>query len=231
MQQSLGRLLGVLDYASHPHGTQNAVRYLLESVQASVNCASNATHLVLNHSQSPLFIHNVEARRNCYEAMPLILANLSSQLPERASIICIIEKMSHAIEISEMGPATVCQLIDALLEGLTDYTMDERGDVGSWIRMASIKGLASFAEILFSCPNILDDLESYFPPEKYQNAISGILKQGVERLDNVRSQAGQHFMKVFSLPLPDIEGREKWKVCGDELISRLFLRCVAFDKL
>jgi hypothetical protein len=38
MQQSLGRVLGVLDYDAHPHGIRRAVDYLLASVDASVNC-------------------------------------------------------------------------------------------------------------------------------------------------------------------------------------------------
>lgn len=119
---------------------------------------------------------------------------------------------------------TICQLIEALLQGLTDYTMDERGDVGSWIRMACIKGLASFAETLFSRSKDISDLAEYFPPPKYHDAISGILKQGVERLDNVRLQAGQQFRKLLSLPLPETNNSERWRVHGEELVRRLFLR-------
>lgn len=37
MQQSLGRLLGVLDYDAHPHGLNSAVQCLLESVDHTVN--------------------------------------------------------------------------------------------------------------------------------------------------------------------------------------------------
>lgn len=126
----------------------------------------------------------------------------------------------------ELNPTTVRQLIDALLEGLTDYSVDERGDVGSWIRIASIKGLASFAETLFSCRKVMNNLEVYFTPEKYHDAVSGILKQGVERLDNVRLHAGQQFMKVLLLPLPNVEGCERWKICGEGIITRLFVRWV-----
>jgi len=36
----------------------------------------------------------------------------------------------------DMSPDVVNGLLDALQDGLEDYTIDERGDVGSWIRMA-----------------------------------------------------------------------------------------------
>lgn len=36
MQQSVSRVLGVLDYNAHPHGLQEAIRYLLGCVNPQV---------------------------------------------------------------------------------------------------------------------------------------------------------------------------------------------------
>jgi hypothetical protein len=36
-----------------------------------------------------------------------------------------------------------------LLEGLTEYTMDSRGDVGSWVREAAVTGLKVWASVSF----------------------------------------------------------------------------------
>ncbi|OCH86383.1 TBCD protein [Obba rivulosa] len=188
MQQSLCRVLGVLDYTAHPHGILEATRCLLNCVDRS---ARGSVH--------------IEARRNAYVSLPLILANVAS-------------------ELSRQIPAdVVCQIIDALQDGLDDYSTDERGDVGSWVRMACIKGLTSVAETLFTHASTLPNFEQYFPAGKYHNAIGGILKQGVERLDNVRQQAGECFVSLLDLPLPPRLGAEQWRVRGEELMKELFL--------
>lgn len=121
-------------------------------------------------------------------------------------------------------------LVDALLVGLDDYTIDERGDVGSWVRIACIQGLAAISELLLSIL-VTDDasiptLELYFPPEKYHAIAAGLLKQGVERLDNVRQEAGIYFMKLLKMPLPPVGGMDRWRLHGLSLLNDLFLRCV-----
>ena len=115
-------------------------------------------------------------------------------------------------------------MTDAMLDGLTDYTSDERGDVGSWARMSCVKGLTAFTKILFPASPTLSSLADYLPPTRYHDAIGGILKQGVERLDNVRQLAGECFNSLLVLPLPAIPGAERWKIYGDELLRSLFLR-------
>ncbi|KAI9058356.1 TBCD protein [Trametes sanguinea] len=188
MQQSLARVLGVLDYSAHPHGVQKAVDCLLRMVNRKGGGSSN-----------------VEARRNAFNSMPQILSNVSEQL------------------IKHLPAEIVCQMIDALLNGLTDYTSDERGDVGSWVRTACVRGLASFITTLFARAAMLPDLASYLPPESHHDAIGGILKQGVERLDNVRQQAGESFVNVLLLPLPTTPGAERWQIHGEAKMKELFL--------
>ena len=114
--------------------------------------------------------------------------------------------------------------LDAFLEGLTDYTTDARGDVGSWIRVSCILGLSTFAQILFTHSKSLPDFMAYIPPGKYHAAVGGILKQGVERLDNVRQQTGAQFMELLRSPLPKVDGKERWKMFGSEMMNELFQR-------
>lgn len=118
----------------------------------------------------------------------------------------------------------VCRIFDALLEGLNDYTIDERGDVGSWVRMACIQSLTQASMTLLSHAHSIPNFVQYFPPEKYHAAISGILKQGAERLDNVRQQAGQHLALLLRHPLPNIKEAELWRVPGGELLKNTFIR-------
>ena len=126
--------------------------------------------------------------------------------------------------MTDAPPESMSQCISSLLEGLTDYTTDERGDVGSWIRMSCVLALSKLVQILFSHSNSLQNFVEYLPPEKYHAAIGGILKQGVERLDHVRQQAGKQFVELLHLPLPDMDGKERWEIFGTELMNVLFPR-------
>ena len=45
MQQSLARVLGVLDYAAHPHGVENAMRCLLRMVDRKVTSPGAAARM------------------------------------------------------------------------------------------------------------------------------------------------------------------------------------------
>ena len=117
---------------------------------------------------------------------------------------------------------------DALLDGLTDYTSDERGDVGSWARISCVGGLTRVIKTLFGRAGALPDraLAPYLPPDAFHDAVSGILKQGVERLDNVRQTAGECFRTILALPPPEVSDPEPWRVRGEARMRDLFLRGV-----
>jgi hypothetical protein len=117
----------------------------------------------------------------------------------------------------------VCALFDALDSGLEDYTTDERGDVGSWIRIACIRALSSVIEDLFRISGNLPDFPSFLPPHRYHAAIGRILRQGVERLDNVRQISGECFMHILKLPLPATEHAERWRLKNIDLMEDLFI--------
>ncbi|KDR82781.1 hypothetical protein GALMADRAFT_220773 [Galerina marginata CBS 339.88] len=185
MQQSLARMLSVINYKTHSKSFPEAIAYLLDTVKATSKA-------------------NVETRRNCFHAIPLILNLVSSRLTEFVS--------------SDVLNA----LVDALLGGLDDYTIDERGDVGSWVRIACIQGLTTISEILFGVAESIPDFESYFSPQKYCSVAAGLLKQGVERLDNVRQTAGVCFMKLLNAPLPSVDGADRWRLPALSLLNELF---------
>ena len=117
-------------------------------------------------------------------------------------------------------------MFNALLAGLEDYTTDERGDVGSWIRVACVKGLASMTETLLTHASAIPNFAQYLPPSTYHELVGGILKQGVERLDNVRQQAGEQIVRLLKLPLPQVSGADAWQIHRGPLMQELFLRCV-----
>ncbi|EKM79449.1 hypothetical protein AGABI1DRAFT_120846 [Agaricus bisporus var. burnettii JB137-S8] len=145
----------------------------------------------------------IEVRRNSYRALPRILHTLSHNLT------------------NSLSPPMVQSIIDSLLSGLNDYTIDERGDVGSWVRIACVQGLTSCISDLFAVAASVENFEEYLPLPKYQHAVAGILKQGVERLDNVRQEAGICFSRLLRLP-PVKSGECVWSLPGLSLFEENF---------
>ena len=121
-------------------------------------------------------------------------------------------------------------MLAALLAGLQDYTLDERGDVGSWIRITCVKGLAAITETLITNASNIPDFAQYLPASTYHELVGGILKQGVERLDNVRQQAGEQILRLLQLPLPKFPEADAWRVHSGGLMRDLFLRCVVVSR-
>jgi hypothetical protein len=115
-------------------------------------------------------------------------------------------------------------MYNALISGLEDYTVDERGDVGSWVRIASIQGLTSVSVALLTLAKTDTTYIGYIPPSLYQKVIAGILKQGVGRLDNVRQQAGESVQRLLRCPLPSVDDANPWEFHGKNLFKALLLR-------
>jgi hypothetical protein len=115
-------------------------------------------------------------------------------------------------------------MYNALISGLEDYTTDERGDVGSWVRIASIQGLTSVSLTLLTLAKSDITYLEYIPANLYQEAIAGILKQGVGRLDNVRQQAGGCIVRLLTNPLPSLNDPNPWSFHGGQLFKELLLR-------
>ncbi|KAJ3566930.1 hypothetical protein NP233_g6689 [Leucocoprinus birnbaumii] len=189
VQQSLPRVLGLIDYNKCSGCFNLALGYLLDNTKPT----SKAT---------------VEIRRNSYRALPRILHTFLPNLIDRLS------------------PALVQTIFGALLSGLDDYTIDERGDVGSWIRVASVQGLTSCIEDLFSVADSVDNFDEYLPLSMYQQAAAGILKQGVERLDNVRQESGTCISRLLKLT-PARSGELTWSLPGLSVLEELFLEADA----
>lgn len=94
-----------------------------------------------------------------------------------------------------------------LFSGLVDYSTDIRGDVGSWVREASINGLEKLLVTIYSKRR--SEVEEIFSEEKSHMAMSLLLRQSVDRIDRVRTCAGKLLEKIawnyqsekeFSLP-------------------------------
>ncbi|KAL0073909.1 armadillo-type protein [Phycomyces blakesleeanus] len=115
------------------------------------------------------YANDAAAKRNAVIGLTNILKGLGDRLKE-------------VISLEEF------KLILFTLETcLTDYSIDQRGDVGSWVRVASMECLH------YLIPRVagLDTPGSkYLTKDDTGRVISALLKQGVERIDRVRASAG-----------------------------------------
>jgi hypothetical protein len=113
-----------------------------------------------------------------------------------------------------------------LIDELDDYSVDQRGDVGSWVRMSCVSGLASLSKVVLEAFPSPGDLEKHLPSELFHIAIGGILKQGVERLDNVRQLVGETLTGLVSTTSVLGDELSPWRLYGMEILEPLLTRSV-----
>ncbi|KAG6877463.1 hypothetical protein C0993_007080 [Termitomyces sp. T159_Od127] len=150
---------------------------------------------------------NIEVRRNCYKAIPRIISTICVDIPRL-----------------DLSTEVLASLFECLLNGLDDYSTDQRGDVGSWIRVACIQSLTTSIEVLMRNARTISAFQTYLPPSLIYSAVRGILKQGVERLDNVRQEAGECFLRLLYMPLPEVQNSTRWQLPGSSFLKQLFER-------
>uniref|UniRef100_A0A182NNE2 Tubulin-specific chaperone D n=1 Tax=Anopheles dirus TaxID=7168 RepID=A0A182NNE2_9DIPT len=127
-----------------------------------------------------------ELRRDCVRALMNIVESVGFEHSAKSNdILC--------------GPVFGCYL-----RAMEEYALDNRGDIGSWVREAAINAIYAF---LTKCPS------SLLTSELVQHAMVAIAKQAVERIDKIRAVAGKAFTAlVYHEPLiqhvehrPDLE--------------------------
>lgn len=96
------------------------------------------------------------------------------------------------------------KIFECLLKTLEEYTIDNRGDIGAWVREASMNVLF---QLIKACP--VERIEA----DIVHNIMSGFAQQSVEKIDRTRGIAGKLFHSLlYSDPeIPHIQQREALK--------------------
>ncbi|GAA5901804.1 hypothetical protein JCM6882_008678 [Rhodosporidiobolus microsporus] len=149
--------------------------------------------------EGPKKAATIEARRNGVEAF--------------AALVC---EHNLTPAIAPLRPA----IFTALLLGFSDYTTDQRGDVGSWVRIATLNSWSCLLPALFvSSSPASGDVAPPSPPseELADKVVACMAKQAVERLDNVREVAGKALMRVWGGPGEKVLRKgEVWEAIASE---------------
>lgn len=88
-----------------------------------------------------------------------------------------------------MGNSNILQkCFECFSKALQEYTVDNRGDIGAWVREAAMNAMF---KIITTCPHQL------LSPEIVHSIVCGFLQQAVEKIDRTRALAGKLFCKTI----------------------------------
>ena len=113
-----------------------------------------------------------------------------------------------SIRNSSVAQSHINKVFDCVSNCLDDYTVDFRGDVGSWIRLAAI-----------SCSQILlRDFSQLIESEKIRSWLLKMVRIGAEPLDKTRKESAE-CLKNTCLLIESLLSRSSSKVLlrGDEI--------------
>ncbi|KAF8380470.1 hypothetical protein HHK36_027956 [Tetracentron sinense] len=169
---------------------------------------------------------DAEARVNAVRGLASVCETLS-------------DTRKHSVFLSEEDDMSMYLLIKnevmhTLFKALDDYSVDNRGDVGSWVREAAMDGLEKCTYILceresvgfptkrsgVSCVLELPDSDMVKHDQKHSlfdvslatSLIGGIAKQAVEKIDKIRDVAAKILQRILyndKIFIPCIPYREK----------------------
>lgn len=80
------------------------------------------------------------------------------------------------------------KIFECFLMALEEYTIDNRGDIGAWVREAAMNALHKF---IVTAPH------EYLDEAKVLAIVRGLLQQAVEKIDRTRALAGKLFCKII----------------------------------
>ncbi|XP_057805540.1 tubulin-folding cofactor D [Salvia miltiorrhiza] len=152
-------------------------------------------------------------------------------------LVSVCETLAEAGESSDffsgedglaLFPFIRNQVMDSLFKALDDYSTDNRGDIGSWVREAAMDGLerctyilckrdslnqekASSLQLEKSYGSRDDHFSSYFDATLANNLVGGVVKQAVEKMDKLRESAARILQRLLynkTTYVPHIPHRE-----------------------
>lgn len=117
--------------------------------------------------------NDAEAKRNAVLGLTSIMKNLD-------------DKLKSVITYDDFQ-----QVLGTLETCFTDYSTDQRGDVGSWVRTAAMELVNFLLPLIAKLDAQNGQLAPYLNTSSVTNIIAALLKQSVERIDKVRASAGK----------------------------------------
>lgn len=102
----------------------------------------------------------------------------------RRDSVKAIGNIVSTIGFAQLSQENLRMVFDCLLKALDEYTIDNRGDIGAWVREASMTILHQL--LVNSPPDRLD-------ADVVHSVMAGLAQQSVEKIDRTRGMAGKLF--------------------------------------
>ncbi|CAO1637002.1 unnamed protein product [Parajaminaea phylloscopi] len=142
------------------------------------------------------------------------------------SIVSTLTSVDARTLVATIDPEIGQKALGTLLQSLHDYSMDQRGDVGSWVRLAAVSGLRTMLDHLQEVSaETTPRVRAWLSEAIYHDAVAGIAKQMVERMDHIRAEAGSHFLHLYQ-KIPTYATRLHQPL-GDKLVHTHFAEAFA----
>ncbi|KAM7261245.1 hypothetical protein ACFE04_026720 [Oxalis oulophora] len=138
------------------------------------------------------------------------------------AVVSVCETLTQARENSEITPeedgsvfiVIKNEVMASLFRALEDYSVDNRGDVGSWVREAAMDGLEKCSYILCKRDNVKCSTShnTLFDRDLATSLVGGVIKQAVEKMDKLREAAAKVLQRLLynkEIFIPFIPYREK----------------------
>ena len=169
---------------------------LLAPSSAVLDSVVNCLCSVSRHDAKVGNEKDAETRRNSLIALRRVCqtVGLSGDLKSREN--------SASINTG-LNSTQVSTVFEAFFTGLEDYNVDRRGDVGSWARCESMKGLTTITCLVVDQAST-ESLPRLFNSSLSVRLIGGLLKQFSEKLDTVRVEAGRCLQSLLTKSNPEV---------------------------
>ncbi|KAF9436861.1 hypothetical protein BGZ76_002746 [Entomortierella beljakovae] len=115
-----------------------------------------------------------EAKRNAADAV--------------TNIVKVLGKQYRQVVTPELSRS----ILEIYYSGLLDYNIDHRGDVGSWIRESSMRGLETMVPLIARLDHEVATDPSqpqYLSGKDHTEVLAKLLQQSVEKIDRIRTSA------------------------------------------
>ncbi|KAG2373557.1 hypothetical protein C9374_012020 [Naegleria lovaniensis] len=181
-------------YEAHSEFAQETAKKYIQQLETEVNPATRRG-LALALGVLPKQVMEPNFNR----AIDILISKLElEQDPDlqdadaRRNAILGIISLCENVGIGEHGitESNVNKIFNAFIKGTNDYAVDKRGDVGSWVREASMSALERWAYLLAN--------STLFSVEMGTNLMRALLKQAVEKIDRVRDNASKTICRILS---------------------------------
>eukprot|EP00299_Pterocystis_sp_00344_P011662 c5480_g1_i1.p1 GENE.c5480_g1_i1~~c5480_g1_i1.p1 ORF type:complete len:521 (+),score=138.95 c5480_g1_i1:160-1563(+) len=126
-------------------------------------------------------MRDAETRRNAIQALVAAAVNFGTAFPEEASM------------------ARIQLVTGSLLMALEDFCVDNRGDVGSWVRIAAVDGVVSWFRFLSTLSS--ESGTFVLPTITCTRVIGSLIRLLTGRLDRVRLLAAKALNQIWSLSI------------------------------